>query len=242
MKRVETEIYENVPDKPGVVKRVGFRKAIDVFEEIKQRLSDAALLPEEYFLIGSEFSDENSVMPEFYEVIAYAVWGGSEGTYLEIDLIADAGGCTRPIRFITGKTLNDDRTAHTRMQYIAGVVYEMLMGDHQVPARYFLTDVPKREQLSKRIDKEYREFTEASLISGSELTRKKLLEVGLRSLIVAELPKCTLPEDKVEELLGSDNALDLLTKICAHILEADTYEINDTVSACRSILDEVAKI
>jgi len=69
-----------------------------------------------------------------------------------------------------------------------------------------------------------------------------LLEVGLRSLIVAELPKCTLPEDKVEELLGSDNALDLLTKICAHILEADTYEINDTISACRSILDEVAKI
>ena len=90
--------------------------------------------------------------------------------------------------------------------------------------------------------KEYREFTEASLISGSELTREKLLEVGLRSLIVAELPKCTLPEDKVEELLGSDNALDLLTKICAHILEADTYEINDTISACRSILDEVAKI
>ncbi len=242
MKRVETEIYENVPGKPGVVKRVGFRKAADVFDEIKEQLMEADLLPEDYFLMDSAFGDENSVMPDFCEVNAYAVWGGSEGTYFEIDLIVDTGKCYQSVHFLTGKTLKGDRAAHTRMQYIAGVVYEMLMGDHQVPARYFLTDGPKREQLLKRVEREHREFTETALISGYELTRDKLLEIGLRSLIVAELPKCTLPEDKVEELLGSDNALDLLTKICAHILEADTFEINDTISACRSILDEVAKI
>ncbi len=242
MKRVETEIYENVPGKPGLVKRVGFRKAADVFDEIKEQLMEADLLPEDYFLMDSAFGDENSVMPDFCEVNAYAVWGGSEGTYLHINLIVDTGKCYKSVHFLTGKTLSGDRAAHTRMQYIAGVVYEMLMGDHQVPARYFLTDGPKREQLLKRVEKEYREFTEANLICSSELTRDTLLAIGLRSLIVAELPKCILPEDKVEELISSDNALDLLTKICTHILEADTFEINDTISACRSILDEVAKI
>lgn len=39
------------------------------------------------------------------------------------------------------------------------------------------------------------------------------MAIGLRAMILAELPECTVPEDKLKELMDSENTLELLTKI-----------------------------
>ena len=38
MKTIETEIWEPAPEKPGHVRYVGQRKAVDVFAELKREL------------------------------------------------------------------------------------------------------------------------------------------------------------------------------------------------------------
>lgn len=125
------------------------------------------------------------------------------------------------------------------MQYIAGQIYKMLMGEHQSPVRYMIVDGDKkdaREKLLKRIQDEYLEFVRLNLVHRQDNISDSAAAIGLRSLIVAELPNCLLAEDKIVELLNSENALDLLAKICEQVRESDSFEINDSISSCRSFL------
>jgi len=116
----------------------------------------------------------------------------------------------------------------------------MLMGEHQVPARYMPIGgdgTGSREKLLERIQGEYLEFIRQNLVHRQDNVQTAAAAIGLRSLIVAELPNCLLPEDKVAELTGSENALELLTKICDRIIDADSYEINECISSCRSFFE-----
>ena len=63
--------------------------------------------------------------------------------------------------------------------------------------------------------------------------------MGIRSLVLHNVTNCELPEEKIQELLDSDNALELLTKICRHVLEPDSFEITDTICACASFASEL---
>ena len=67
------------------------------------------------------------------------------------------------------------------------------------------------------------------------------MAIGLRAMILAELPQCTVPPDKLKELMDSENALELLTKICEPVCEPNKFEINDLISSCDSFVKELER-
>lgn len=247
MKFIETAIYEPIPDKPGYVTLKERRKVYDVFHEIEQELKNVGLYPDEYFLLDTEFNDEKAVMPDVCKVICYTQWGDSEGIYLDVDFIVYNENAKKYERksFITGKTLKEDSNAYIRMQFIGGYIYRLLMGDRQVPIRYMITDPGKkdsRKELILRLQQEYRDYVNFNLVTNLGDISEVAAQVGIRSMIISEFHNCTIGDDKLEELLASENALDLLTKICIHVQKPDAFEINDSISSCRSFVEEAKKL
>lgn len=127
MSRIETEIWENVPEQPGRMKYVGQRNVSEVFRDLETFLREENLYPDEYFMLNRDFerSDEQK-MPRVMDVVCYAQWGGSEGIYLEVDLWIKHPTEDRYFRvnFATGKTLCESSEDYDRMQYIAGRIYK----------------------------------------------------------------------------------------------------------------------
>lgn len=239
MKLIETVIWEQVPDKPNYVTKKGLRKVSEVFAELESELKAEGLYPDEYFLLDREFEDENMLCPEFQDVICYAQWGFSEGIYLEVDVVVknEQTGRYERKNFATGKTLREDSEAYDRMQYIAGFVYKLFMGDHQMSARYRIINGDKaglKEAAMSKLKKEYAAYMRNVFVHNPSDVVEVGNEVGIRSLILHNIGNLELPDEKWQELLASENALDLSTKICRHVLEADSFEICDTICACRS--------
>lgn len=245
MKIIDTQNWESVPEKPGLIRVVSQRKAVEVFRELEEELRNADLYPDEYLLLDSDFDDEKIDFPEMRDLYCYAQWGNSEGIYLDVELIVydRENNCCKRKHFATGKTLAEDSASFDRMQYIAGYIYRLFTGDLQTSARYiFVGKAEKNEQaLQAKIHAEYREYLLRNLVHKQIDLTEAAQGIGLRSMIVHELPKCSLPEDKLEELLQSDNALDLLTKICEPFLDPDSFEINDMISSCDSFAAELGK-
>lgn len=244
MKRIETVVWEPIPDKPNYVTKKGTRKVREVFSELKTALESAGLLPDEYFLLDSDFADENKDCPEFCDVICYAQWGGNEGIYLEMDIVFlnEQNNTYERKNFATGKTLSDDGRSYDRMQYIAGYIYKLFMGEKITPMRYMIVSQKEfslREQLHQRLRLEYESYIRNVFVHKPLDVADNGAEVGIRSLVLHNALRCELPEEKIQELLDSDNALELLTKICRHVLEPDSFEITDTICACASFASEL---
>ena len=246
MKIIQTQNWETVPDHPNLIRPVSQRKAKEVFKELEEALRDAELYPDEYFLLDREFDDENAEFPVARDIVCYAQWGGNEGIYLEVELLVfdENSKAYRRKNFVTGKTLAEDTASFDRMQYIAGYVYKLFAGEHQTPARYVLVENEKKnlETLFTRVAREYREYLLTNLVHKQMVLDDVTDQIALRSAIVHELPKCLLPEDKVKELIESENALDLLAKICAEIVEWDADSINEMVSSCDSFHNELERM
>ena len=246
MKIIQTQNWETVPDHPNLIRPVSQRKAREVFRELEDALRDAELYPDEYFLLDREFDDENAEFPVARDIVCYAQWGGNEGIYLEVELLVfdENSKAYRRKNFVTGKTLAEDTASFDRMQYIAGYVYKLFAGEHQTPARYVLVENEKKnlETLFTRVAREYREYLLANLVHKQMELDEVTDQIALRSAIVHELPKCLLPEDKVKELIESENALDILAKICVDIVEWDADSINEMVSSCDSFHNELERM
>lgn len=239
MKRIETNIFEQVEDRPGMVRIVGRKKAVDVFAELESALKEANLLPDDYFLLDAHFKDEKCLIPALRDVVCYANWGESEGIYLDVYLCGydDVTDKHQSFHFATGKTLCEDSYAFDRMQYIAGYIYNLFEGFGQQSSRYVLQAKNKevqRDTLMEKIRMEYLVYLKNVFVHNFSDPADVGFEVGIRSMIVSELPNCTLSEDKVNELYYADNSLDVLTKMCFNIAKADKLEINDIISSCKS--------
>ena len=50
MSVIETQIWEEIPEKKGYVRYVGQRKLVEVFNELEAYLKKEGICPEEYFL------------------------------------------------------------------------------------------------------------------------------------------------------------------------------------------------
>ena len=120
LKQIELELWEPNPDKPAYLRFVGCRKAKEVFNELYAELQRLDLVPDEYFTMFFRI-EEDTLVPKDARVVAYANWGGSEGIYIDVDLI----GKDEALHLATGKTLSESTEAFDRMQYIAGVIYKM---------------------------------------------------------------------------------------------------------------------
>ena len=241
---IDTAKWKPISEKPGYVKKKEQRLAYEVFSELEAELRKANLYPDDYFLIDKYFDSPTMLCPDFHDVMCYAQWGNSEGIYIEVDVVIYNEQEKKYERknFATGKTLKDDSASYDRMQYTAGYIYKLFRGEHFSSPRYIILqteDKPTVKQLLLRVQDEYRRYLLDNLVHRTDLLPNVADEIGIRSLIIKELPNCLLPEDKLAELVDADNALDLLTKICRHVLEADSFEINDTISSCGSFASEL---
>jgi len=174
LKTIETEFWEPVPDKPGMVRYAGQRKSNEIFNELKAALEKAGLLPDEYFTMNPNFP---AVFPRG-NIRCYAQWGGSEGVYFEIEVCFEtiSGiGVKEPVRFASGKTLERSALAYDKMQYIAGICYKLLAGASFSSCRYTENQANDKKVL-EALEYDMRQFLleysfandELSLITHSE--------------------------------------------------------------------------
>ena len=125
---IKTEIYGE-PDEQERVKKIGMRTFGEVFNELKENLDKAGLLPDDYFELSS-FVKENSPMPDFNEAICYANFGGSEGIYVDVLLqCKNAVGQNNLMSFAVGKTLGEATADYYKMSLIAGECSMLLNGN-----------------------------------------------------------------------------------------------------------------
>ena len=140
MNTIELDIWEPVPDKPGIIRYVEGRPAEDVYVELKQRLADSGFLPDEYFLLGHNWRGGRKI-PKNAWLYINVDYGANEGIYMDIDLCCseDLGAESSHNRenFITGKTLRESHSALDRMHLIASAVRKAFHTDG-IHARYVI--------------------------------------------------------------------------------------------------------
>lgn len=124
---IKTEVWEPVPGKPGYVRYICQRNAMEVFHDLENYLKKENLYPDEYFLLNEEYR-KDSFFPQARDIMCYAQWGGSEGVYLEVELVVKSSTdrSYKRVNFATGKTLGETDADYDRMQYIAGCIYKAL--------------------------------------------------------------------------------------------------------------------
>ncbi|MDD3349934.1 MAG: ankyrin repeat domain-containing protein, partial [Eubacteriales bacterium] len=134
MKRIETARWIPSPNQPSKLEYDGQRTAQEVFEELSYRLANTGYLPEEYFLLDSEWLDGKE-FPQNADIFSTTDYGGSEGIYTDVYLriYDDGNDITR--RFATGKTLGESESDLDRMNLIASAITKAFHSDG-VHARY----------------------------------------------------------------------------------------------------------
>ncbi len=114
------------PDENHRVRHIGMADAQEVFDKLRAHLQQQDLLPDEYFSFSRDLTGE---LPEFAEVLCVPSFGGSEGIYLDIDLICrKTDSPPQKIHFATGKTLGETADDYMRMFRIAAECSLMLNG------------------------------------------------------------------------------------------------------------------
>lgn len=112
------------PDEQHRVKHLGMIKAKDAFDQLYTHLQAKNLLPDEYFLFSESDFPVGAELPGFRSAICYTDFGGSEGIYIDIDLLCN----DKQVHFATGKTLSEDADAFFKMSRIAAECSLMLNG------------------------------------------------------------------------------------------------------------------
>ena len=135
MQIIELEKYKPSQDDPRKLEYDGQRTGREVFAELKQRLENAGLLPDEYFLIGREWEHGEDI-PKGADLFVTTDYGGSEGCYLDIYLkwYEDSKSVTKS--FATGKTLGETGADLDRMFLISSAITKAFHGDRGQYDRY----------------------------------------------------------------------------------------------------------
>lgn len=250
MCRIETEIWEKHPEKKGMVRYVGQRKTADVFKELEDFLKEEEIYPDEYLLMAHNFEVEHPLFPCTDDVICYANWGGSEGIYLDVDLVVrDEKNQYQTVHFVTGKMLDDSPEAFDRMQYIAGRIYKAFMGDRFYPTRYMIVeneDLRNQityDKLISKLERECEAMLRKHLLHKQERLSEIAGEVGLTLQILDVLREpqvfADLPNDKLRELYETEDIMHRLYLMVEHIRSSDRWEIGDIIASERTLLKEV---
>lgn len=252
MSRIETEIWEPHPEKKGMVRYVGQRKTEDIFKELEDFLKKEDIYPDEYLLMAHNFELEYPLFPKTDEFICHANWGGSEGIYLDVELLVrDERNQRHTVHFITGKTLDESSEAYDRMQYIAGMIYKAFMGDNFYPTRYMIKeseDLRKQityEKLISKLERECEAMLRKRLLHKQERLSEAAGEIGLTLQILDVLREpqifADLPNDKLRELYETDDIMHRLYLLVEHIRSEDRWTIGDIIAAEPTLLNEAKK-
>ena len=132
---IELERWKRSEDDPRKLEYAGQPTAQQVFEELKSWLEGMGYLPDEYFLMDSEWENGREI-PKGADVFCTVDYGESEGVYLDVYLKWYKDGTPVTKSFITGKTLGENGSDLDRMYLIASAVTKAFHGDHATHSRY----------------------------------------------------------------------------------------------------------
>ena len=112
----------------------------ETIEAYEAYLKKEGICPEEYFLPTHD-AQPDTLFPRG-DIRCYAQWGGSEGIYIELEVLVGATKDSpyKIVHIATGKTLDESAAAYDRMQYIAGRIYKAFCGEGFQPSRYCIID------------------------------------------------------------------------------------------------------
>lgn len=127
-------LYDN-PDHPDYYREGSPRMAQEVFQDIYKYLEAKDLLPNEYMSLDFKLND--CQLPEFIKMLINVDYGGSEGIYLDADLVViDCEKQTRKqIHFITAKTLDASPESMDRMHLIASEIRKVCNWQGDLPEK-----------------------------------------------------------------------------------------------------------
>lgn len=244
---IETQIWEPVPDKKGYVRYVGQRKLQEVFSELEEFLKKENIYPDEYLLLTRD-NDPEALFPKG-DIRCYAQWGGSEGIYLELEVLT-AATKEDPAKWVnvaSGKTLAQTAEAYDRMQYIAGRIYKAFCGDNFQSPRYIILDNKGEKEISyerlmSKLETELSDYMKHELLHKrtpvGELSRKLGFMLTILSVIREPRAYADLPQDKIEQLYDTENILEILCDMCSSVSEADLFEISDIIASAPSFVQD----
>ena len=135
------------PDEQHRVRHIGMADAKETFEKLEAHLKEKGMLPDEYFLYDVDMRTKTRELPDFNFALCVPNFGGSEGIYLDIDLIyCDEDGEQKSLRFATGKTLQEGADAFFWMSRIAAECSLMLNGRGRTYEKHNVELVLKPEE------------------------------------------------------------------------------------------------
>lgn len=132
------EVDRYVPsERKGIVKHVGMISPQAAFDALKKHLEASDMLPDEYFNPNRYEWKDVPELPNYFRASCDVKWGGSEGIYLDIDLLyRDENKQLQHFHFATGKTLGQTGDDFLRMSRIAAECSMMLNGRGEVVRFY----------------------------------------------------------------------------------------------------------
>ena len=135
MNPIELEIWKPKEDDPRYAEYAGQPVAEAVFTELKQRLDSMGMLPDEYFLMDTEWGNGREI-PKGADVFVTTDYGASEGIYLDgyLKWYEDSKSVIKS--FFTGKTLGNTGADLDRMFLISSAITKAFHGDGGQYPRY----------------------------------------------------------------------------------------------------------
>ena len=134
MKQIELENWDISPENPRQTVYAGQRKAQEVFAELEYRLKSVGMLPDEYFLLDSQWENGREI-PKDAVIFSTVQYGSSEGIYLDISISWHEESKKNIQSFATGKTLGESELHLDRMYLTASAVNKALYSN-EPHARY----------------------------------------------------------------------------------------------------------
>lgn len=139
MNVIELENWVPSKEDPRKLEYAGQPTAAEVFEELKYRLESMGYLPDEYFLMDSEWENGREI-PQDADIFCTTDYGASEGVYLDVYLKWHEDGKPVAMSFITGKTLGENGNDLDRMFLISSAITKAFHGDNATHARFMQVD------------------------------------------------------------------------------------------------------
>ena len=186
---------------------MGKRKLVEVFNELEAYLKKEDIYPEEYFLQTHD-ARPDTLFPRG-DIRCYAQWGGSEGIYIELEVLVGAtkDSSYKIVHIATGKTLDESAEAYDRMQYIAGRIYKAFCGEEFQPSRYCIIDSSEKkevthERLLKKLGQECTTYMKRELLHKQTLIDDVSGKLGMMMTILSVIKKpkvyAALPKEKID--------------------------------------------
>ena len=135
MNVIQLERWKPSENDPRKLEYAGQPIAQEVFEELKYRLESQGYLPDEYFLLDSQWENGREI-PKDADIFCTTDYGGSEGVYLDVYLKWYENGKPITESFITGKTLGENGNDLDRMFLISSAITKAFHGGNATHSRY----------------------------------------------------------------------------------------------------------